>query len=337
MRAMTPDSPSPGPSGSQERIEQLCAELAETRARARELEKRLEERTAELRAAQDELQRTNSELLQLTLELDTRVARQTAELAQTVEALKAEVAKRTLAEEVLWQRSLQLRALASELTLAEQRERRRLADVLHDDLQQLLVGARLQLSGLKRASESAVNQTAVDVEDLINQALTVSRSLTHELSPPILHEGELVQALEWLARWMHQRHGLQVELTATDPITPASDDLRVILFQAVRELLFNVVKHAQVPTATLSVGRRGDQIQIVVEDGGAGFDPAQLHGGDEGARGFGLFSIRERLELIGGSLEIDSAPGKGSRFALVAPRAAAAADRERKPRTALPP
>ncbi len=325
---MTPDSPSPGPSGSQERIQRLYAEVAETKARALTLQRRLEARTAELRAAQDELQRTNSELLQLTLELDARVARQTAELAQTVDALKAEVAKRALAEEVLWQRSLQLRALASVLTLAEQRERRRLAEVLHDDLQQLLVGARLQLNGLQRVPEQMVSQTALDVEELINQALAVSRSLTHELSPPILHEGELVPALEWLAHWMHQRHGLQVELTATDTVTPASDDLRVMLFQAVRELLFNVVKHAQIPTATLSVGRRGDQIQIVVEDAGEGFDPAQLHGGGEGGQGFGLFSIRERLEMIGGSMEIDSAPGKGSRFTLLVPLEAAAAGKK---------
>ncbi len=316
---MEADSVSPGPSGSQERIQQLHAALAEARDRALTLERLLQERTTELRAAQDELQRTNSELLQLTLELDARVARQTAELAQTVDALKAEVAKRALAEEVLWQRSLQLRALASELTLAEQRERRRLAEVLHDDLQQLLVGARLQLNGLQRVPEQTVSQTALDVEELINQALAVSRSLTHELSPPILHEGELVPALEWLAHWMHQRHGLQVTVTTTEPITPASDDLRVMLFQAVRELLFNVVKHAQVPTATLSVVRHGDQVQIVVEDKGTGFDPARLPGGSEGGRGFGLFSIRERLELIGGSLEIESAPGKGSRFTLLVP------------------
>ncbi len=253
-------------------------------------------------------------------ELEARVNERTAQLTQAVETLSAEVERRTVAEEALWQRSLQLRALASAISLAEERERRRLAEVLHDDLQQLLVGARLQLNGLQRAPEASVTRTADEVERLINRALDVSRSLTRELSPPILREGGLIQALQWLAGWMAEKHGLQVTVTATEDVTPESDDQKVQLFQAVRELMFNVVKHAGVGAASVQVSRQEDQIQVLVEDSGAGFDPAQLTAKGV-TRGFGLVNIRERLDAMGGRLEIDSAPGKGSRLTLTAPLA----------------
>ncbi len=265
----------------------------------------LREREAALRAAHEELEQ--------------RVRDRTAELAQSVKTLTAETARRALAEEALWQRSLQLRALTAELTLAEDRERRRLAAVLHDDLQQLLVGARLRLGDLDRVSKAELRQTAETVEDLLGQALEVSRSLTRELSPPILQEGGLVLALEWLSHWMQDRHGLEVKLAAASDLPSLSDDAKVLLFQAVRELLFNVVKHAQVSQAAVEISRRGEQTRIVVWDEGRGFDPGGLlvEGGRTG--GFGLFSIRERLGLLGGRLQIESAEGKGTQVTLLVP------------------
>lgn len=262
-------------------------------------------------------------------ELEQRVQERTGELSQAVGDLQTEVVLRTEAEHTLLRQSSQLRALASELTLAEQRERRRVAEVLHDSVQQLLVGARLQLIGLQRGQEEAVSRTAREVEELINQSLATSRSLTYELSPPMLYEGGLVPALEWLARWTQDKHGLTVTVTATGPVTLEAEDARVLLFQAVRELLFNIVKHAQVQTASVQVDRVGDQIRVLVGDDGVGFEPAQLtaEGGSTG--GFGLLSIRERLTLLGGRMEIDSAPGQGTRFTLWAPlrRGGMASDR----------
>jgi signal transduction histidine kinase len=234
------------------------------------------------------------------------------------------------AEESLRERSEQLRALASELTLAEHRERRRVAGILHDDLQQFLVSARMRVTALQRGTEEELRQTAVEVEELISQSIEVTRSLTRELSPPVLYEGGLVPALEWLGRWMQEKHGLTVDLTSTDTVTPETEDVRVLLFQTVRELLFNVVKHAQVMTASVHVSRLDGQIQIVVSDNGVGFDPAQLRQAGSSGSGFGLFSIRERLDLLGGRMEMESAPGKGSRFRLLAPLGASAAEPTRE-------
>ncbi len=218
----------------------------------------------------------------------------------------------------LTERANQLRILAGELTLTEQRERRRLAALLHDHLQQLLVGAKFRITVLGRSIAPNMRQAADEIEQLLNESIEASRSLTAELSPPILHEGGLSPGLQWLARWMQEKHGLAVTLSSDESIAPA-EDVSVLLFEAVRELLFNVVKHAGVQSAMVTLRRiRGNFLEIAVSDRGAGFDPESL----KIARrlgGFGLFSIRERLGLIGGGLEIESRPGAGARLALIAP------------------
>jgi PAS domain S-box-containing protein len=230
-------------------------------------------------------------------------------------------------------RAEQLRRLAGELTLAEQRERRRMAKVLHDHLQQLLVSARFRTAILGRAGDRLVAQATGEIEELLDQSIQASRSLTAELSPPILHEGGLKPGLEWLARWMADRHGLVVDLSVQDPLPSLLEDVKVLLFESVRELLFNAVKHARVRTAAVNLRRvDGQMLQITVSDSGPGFDPAALArvgsfdpAALAPASGFGLFSIRERLSLIGGRFEIHSSPGNGSRFMLIAPLSRVAA------------
>ena len=253
-------------------------------------------------------------------ELDQKVQERTKELAQTVEALTTEMARRIQAEEALRDRSEQLRRLASELTLAEQRERRRFTDLLHDGLQQLLVAARFQVRSLEKARGTDLLDQCREVVDLLDRAIVSTRTLTSELSPPILHTGGMIPALEWLGRWLEQTHQLTVAVRA-EPTALAGcpHDMSVLLFQSVRELLLNVAKHAKVPAVSVEIARRDVGVEVVVADAGVGFNLTRLRlaGGMEG--GFGLFSIRERVELLGGRLEIDSAPGKGSRFALWVP------------------
>ncbi len=252
-----------------------------------------------------ERKRADEALQQAHDDLERRVEERTAELSQVVRQLEKQ--------------STQLRALASELTLAEQRERHRVATVLHDDLQQILVGMKLVASPLAQSEDPKVREAGCEVSDLITRCLQCSRSLTEELSPPILHRGGLVPAMEWLVRWMAEKHHLTVVVHANKTARAESHDTTVLLFQAIRELLFNVAKYAQVDAASVAITHHDNQIQVQVTDQGAGFDPTQLRVAGGTAGGFGLFNIRERLELIGGRLEIDSAPGKGSRFTLWVP------------------
>jgi len=255
----------------------------------------------------DVTERTRAEaaLRRAHADLEERVQARTAELSGAVQSLARQ--------------SAQLHALASELTLAEQRERKRLATILHDKHQQLLAAAKLQVGLLARAGDPRVQEGCREAIALLDEALAHSRSLTQELSPPLLALGGLAPALEWLGRWMEAKHQLTVEMQVDATAVPDTEGLIYLLFQATRELLFNVVKHAKVDTACVACRQQDGRVQITVSDAGAGFDPATLWVAGGTAGGFGLSSVRQRLELLGGGLEVTSAPGRGSRCTLWAP------------------
>jgi PAS domain S-box-containing protein len=245
-------------------------------------------------------------------ELERRQAGEALKKAK--DALEDRVAERTAEVE---RRALQLRQLTAELTLAEQRERQRISLVLHDGLQQILVAAKFQIALLEKTKD--VPKTTAELVELIDDGIETSRSLTAELSPPILQQGGLVPALEWLGKWMRDKHGLTVGLASHGNIESAPEEVRILMFHSTRELLFNVVKHAGVKTARVEIVQEDSRIRVDVEDEGVGFDPIQLKREGTESRGLGLFSIQERLSYLGGSMEIDSAPGRGSRFTLITP------------------
>ncbi len=247
-------------------------------------------------------------------------------LRESRDDLERRVEERT---QELRRRADQLARLARDLTLTEERERRRLAQILHDHLQQLLVGAKFGLETLGRRTEDRRAETVTQVMSLLDDAIAASRSLTIELSPPILHEGGLGAGLEWLGRWMLEKHGLTLDLSADPSADSDREDVKVLLFQGVRELLFNVTKHAGVTHASVALGLHdAEHLRVVVRDEGVGFDPASVwETNDEMAGGFGLFSIRERLGMLGGRLEVDSSPGRGAQFTLIAPRGTGRAER----------
>jgi signal transduction histidine kinase len=217
--------------------------------------------------------------------------------------------------------TVQLRKLTAELAQTEERERRRVASVLHDSIQQLLVGARYGVETLRGHSRTeAFQQTIQHVDGLLSNCLETSRSLTLELSPPILYEAGLAPALKWLGRWFRQTHGLTVRVVAEDRALADTEPIRVVVYHAVRELLFNIVKHAKVRRAQVRMSGVGEnRIKILVTDKGVGLEPARLQAGEGKTGGFGLFSLRERLASLGGHMEVESAPGRGSRFTLIVP------------------
>jgi PAS domain S-box-containing protein len=215
----------------------------------------------------------------------------------------------------------QLRALASQLSQAEQRERKRLAKILHDHIQQLIVAAHMQVEWLKHdTNPERLMATAQGVESILQEALDASRSLTVELSPPVLHETGLIGGLNWLVSRMLEQHHFAVRLRADSKAEPLAEEMRLLLFECVRELLLNAVKHAGVREADVVLMRPGDgEIKVIVRDQGKGFNldvvvkrrPEQIS--------FGLFSIQERLAHLGGRMDIETAPGRGTQVTVVAP------------------
>jgi signal transduction histidine kinase/ActR/RegA family two-component response regulator len=214
----------------------------------------------------------------------------------------------------------QLRALATELNLAEQRERKRLATELHDHLAQMLVLVLLKL-GQSKQGPSRSQEMIKQAEDIVTESLTYTRNLMAELSPPVLREFGLFAALRWLGEQM-QRYSLTVTVHTDSP-----GDLRlpenqaVLLFQSVRELLINVAKHAASKQASIRAEEREGALRIVVEDKGVGFDLLAIATQKDSplSSKFGLFSIRERMNAMGGHLKFHSAPGEGTRATLILP------------------
>ncbi len=226
---------------------------------------------------------------------------------QTREALEAEVMARTA----------DLRRLASRLTLAEERERRRIAEGLHDHVGQGLAFIKFRLREFQgNAIFGGMEETLDEIMRLLDQTIRYTRDLTGEISPPVLYELGLVPALDWLAEQFTRKHRFPVKFTAGGGTPPLPESLSVMLFKSSRELLFNGLKYSGADGAHMSLTRAGDRLVLEVSDRGRGFDPAA---GATRGDAFGLFSIRERLRDLGGTVEIESAPGAGCRVILGVP------------------
>jgi signal transduction histidine kinase len=230
----------------------------------------------------------------------------------------------TLEQRVL-ERTTQLRALTVELSLAEERERRALAQDLHDDLGQVLAAAKIKLGTLAKLEHAEeMKKRCGDIASLLDRAHASIRSLTFQLSPPVLSELGLVPALEWLADEMRRLYDLQIKVLDDGIKKKLDTSVSVILFRAVRELLSNVAKHAKVSRAKVTIRRQGKQIVIQVRDEGIGLHQAKRAklSKKNTAQRFGLLSVRERLHYIGGEMRLESVPGDGTLVTLTAPLAA---------------
>ncbi|MFC1737943.1 PAS domain S-box protein [Planctomycetota bacterium] len=257
--------------------------------------------------------RAEVELQKARDELEIRVEQRTADLGAVVKELKSQIAERKRAEEKLIVYQKELRSLASELFLAEERLRRRIASNVHDNIGQSLAMSKMKLESLSESiSSPELVRTLEEVRNLLAAAIVNSRSLTSQLSPPVLYELGFEAALEWLVKDARQEYGFSAEFEDDGRSKPLSDDVRVLLFQAVRELLVNVAKHAQAQSVRVCVQRSGEGIQVNVEDDGTGFDILEHDSVGTKTSGFGLFSIRERLGHIGGHCEVESKPGSGT-------------------------
>ncbi len=254
-------------------------------------------------------QRTIRETLE---QLEGKVLKRTALLNDANLKLKGEIAERKRSEQTVKKYQQKLKKLASELILTEERERRAIASDLHDHIGQSLAMIRVKLKALEgNAVFSGTERDLEDVRILLEQTIRYTRNLTFELSPPVLYDLGFEAGLEWLAEQFRRKHGLPVKLSVNGPNLEISNDLRVTLFKSVRELLFNVVKHARASNVSVVLTNSGGVVAIEVSDDGIGL--AAKDGTVEYSEpgGFGLFSIREQLGCFGGRLSLESLPGCG--------------------------
>lgn len=218
----------------------------------------------------------------------------------------------------LKKRSEQVQRLASALTLAEQGERERLSLILHDDLQQLLFACQMRLDEALKDPAGAPEAVLQEARKHIALAISTTRNLSSELNPPLGKES-FRDAIDWLALHMQNSYGLSVAIDAEEPNPPMAKTVHTLLFRTVRELLFNVIKHADVEEAALQLNPMDGHVRVAIADQGTGFDPATLEETNGERGGLGLRSIRERIEMVGGQFSIDSAPGAGTRIVVEIP------------------
>jgi two-component system, chemotaxis family, CheB/CheR fusion protein len=183
-------------------------------------------------------------------------------------------------------------------------------------VQQLLYGVQWRIYTIQGAmpaeNPEGMKEQIITARQLIDQAVHAARALTVELSPLVLKNEGLPEAIKWLAHQMQQVHALNVAVEVYGACRVTNVALRVLLFQMVRELLFNVVKHAHINHASVTVRQEDDQLKISVVDEGQGFEVDRLTSTESVQTGFGLTSIQERLRLFGGQIEINSTPGSGT-------------------------
>ncbi|MGE5531491.1 MAG: PAS domain S-box protein [Bacteroidota bacterium] len=263
----------------------------------------------------------------------------TERLLQTLAGSQEELQRhRDYLEDLVEQRTAELvehrerlRLMASQVALAEEQERRRIATAIHDDVSQTLAFAKMRLAALQNERDlPAMEAGHADLLALMDDAIAATRTLTLELSPPVLYQMGFEPALRWLGAHMAQVHGYRVSVHIDKKPKPLSSDLEVTLFQCARELLTNAAKYAACTVAEVSLRRNNGFVELTISDDGRGFDPAKVK--TTVGSGFGLFSIRERVTYLGGELQIESARGKGSRLVLRVPvsEAAEASQQKRK-------
>jgi PAS domain S-box-containing protein len=235
------------------------------------------------------------------------------QLQQLNRSLMNQVAERTALAEG---RAKQLQKLTVELIEAEEKEREKISMLLHDDFQQLLASAKMQL---QVARKTLTPDTFLsNVEQLLTESISKSRSLSHELSPPVLHHPDIVSSLNWLTQKMEAQFGLHTEFRSDEVNTFENSPLKVFVFRAVQELLFNIVKHSGAQKAKIDLSYFDSNLVLSINDQGKGFDTKILNCGNL-STGLGLVSLKERISYMGGTFTIESAPGQGCRITLRLP------------------
>jgi signal transduction histidine kinase len=214
-----------------------------------------------------------------------------------------------------------LRSLAAQLSVTEQRERRRLAEGLHDDIGQSLALISIRLGEARhQATDARVRATLGEIQDMMADVIQKTRSLTFDLCPPILHELGLARAVEWLAKHFQITYCLQVKVEKRGEVEDVCEETRTMLFPAVREVLTNIVKHAGATSVHILLAGEDSRIRISIKDDGMGMSGPRMEACLSGQSGFGLFNIREHMTYLKGTMEMHSEPGQGTEVVLEANR-----------------
>lgn len=237
---------------------------------------------------------------------------------KTVCGIIRDITERMEAEKQLHLYQERLRALISKLSVIEEQERNNIAEALHDNIGQYLALSKIKLAKLRKSYPVAAKELE-EIRKLIEQTMEFTRSLTFELSTPILYRLGFKAAVIWFAEKIQKQHSLTVECICDETSDNLEGDINILLFKTVRELLYNIVKHAHAQKAVVSISSKGNNMKISVKDNGTGFDIYKIETYSIENKSFGILNIRERIRYLGGAFEIKSKPGHGTHVTIVVP------------------
>jgi signal transduction histidine kinase len=229
-----------------------------------------------------------------------------------------DISEQKTIEERLRSAQRRLRAMAAELVVADERSRQHFASDIHDSVVQTLGAAKLRSELLREHVGREGIPLLDEVQKFVTESISEARLIMSELSPPVLQDLGFLPAVEWLAEQVESKHGISIEFRRRDSLASISHEIQVLLYQAIREILMNVVKHARARKVSITVSNAASKVRVEVNDDGVGFKPAKIY--KDQHSGYGLFGIRERLKHFGGRMYIQSQPGKGTRVVMFSPR-----------------
>lgn len=265
-------------------------------------------------------QRYMNQIIRQVNTMIRKIATRDKQLRDMVKALEQQVDEQNRTEQELFKYQEKLQLLSKELLLTEERERRRIASELHDRIGYTLTNISMRVGALRQITlTSNQESTLTEINDLVQQSIKDTHTLIFDISPPVLYDFGLNAAIEWLIERTEKEHGISVKLNLDEALNSTNDSFNVLIFGAIRELLFNIVKHAQADSASISMVNKTNRLTIKIMDNGQGFDTTKIGTHSNKLSGFGLFSIKEQLSHLEGNLEIESSIGKGTSITLSVP------------------
>ncbi|MEW6602703.1 MAG: sensor histidine kinase, partial [Nitrospirota bacterium] len=232
--------------------------------------------------------------------------------------LKKTLRKHEEAEKQISIYQKQVQSLISQLTIIEERERKNISEKLHDNIGQYLAISMIKLRKLQK-SYSPIEKEIDEIRNMLEQTIEFTRSLTYELSSPILYQLGLEEAIEWLVEQIQGKYGIAIDVASDGTLKRFKGETSIPLYNTVRELLLNVIKHSQARKVSVSISNKGDNIRINIKDNGVGFNISESEAYSVENKKFGIFSVRERIRSIGGTIEIMSETGHGTEVSISVP------------------
>ncbi|MCF8302766.1 MAG: PAS domain-containing sensor histidine kinase [Bacteroidales bacterium] len=213
-----------------------------------------------------------------------------------------------------------LQDLTTELSVVEEKQRKEIAANIHDHLSQSLVISKMKLKDvMKQSGIEALKTEMQTVLDLISQAINNSRKITYDLSPTVLYELGLVEAVYWLKDKVEEENDIDVAFTPYEEEPEIPESQLILLFRTIQELINNTLKHASADKIEIMFKNQKEGLEIRIIDNGKGFDVKELKMMRKEKSGFGLFAVRERVENMRGTFHIDSKPGAGTSVTIYLP------------------